>query len=261
MRLNEFQENFKALMLAPRHALSQTPQGFLDHLEGDNIALMDRLGVYHNNIMSSLSDALIATFPTLLSLTGEDFLRSTARAFIMENPPDSGCLQTYGQGFDTFLTQHPSAENFPYLADVARFEIAINDSYYAQDDAPLFPSELAAIQEDRLANTTLLLRKSARLFQSFYPVQDIHNYCKNQGTATLPDMNNLYPRHMLVLRPSLEVLTFSVPEDEHAFLCALENGQTLGDALEKSIIKYPDFDLASFLQKNLTLGTFAKNQT
>lgn len=261
MLLNEFQENFKTLMLGSKQSLSQAPQDFLDHLEGDSTALTDRLGVYHNNIMGSLSDALIATFPTLLALTGENFLRSAARAFIMKNPPQRGCLQTYGQEFDVFIAQLPSADKFPYLADVARFELLVNDSYYAPDDAPLAPADLAAVPEEHLDSTSLSLRTSARLFESHYPIQEIYNYCKHQNKAPLPDMNDLRPRYTLILRPFLDVLVLSLSEDEYAFLSATKESKTLGYSLIGCIEKYPDFNCAAFLQKNLTLGTFAKNQT
>ncbi len=83
-----------------------------------------RFAVYRNNVMMSLIDALADTYPVVQRLVGEDFFRAMARVFAQAKPPRSAVMAYYGRDFAAFIDAFPPAASVPYLADVARLEMA-----------------------------------------------------------------------------------------------------------------------------------------
>ena len=224
--------------------------------EGD-IPLDERLKVYHNNVVGSLSEVLRATFPLLENLVGADFLKSMAREFIFGNPPTSGCLHEYGEGFDGFIKTYEPAKSLPYLPDVATLELALNTAYYASDDVTLAPDYLAQVQPESLSEVVLKLRSSATLISSRYPLEQIRTFCLDADNNPAPDLTKNCTCRLLIVRPDLEVNIISLPEDEFEILLLLHNKVPLGEAVEKVMTAFPAFDFTAFLQKHTTLESFS----
>ena len=258
MLLNEFQEEFKNLMLDDPKALDHPPEKLAAFCEVGEIALPDRLKVYRNNIIGSLTDVMVATFPVLDRLVGREFLELMARSYILENPPEHGCLSLYGDGFDEFIEGFELAKSLPYLPDVARFELALNKAYYAQDDQALNADALAAIAPDNLSEASLKPRYSVQLLRSRYPLTSIRAFCmaeKQDGQLNLDQGGEI----LMVHRPSLDTQTVILDEDEFMMLEHLQTS-SLGEATEKTLKKFPDFDFQAFLQKHIALETFQAHE-
>ncbi len=253
MRNNDFQNTFKGLMLQSKQDLRRHSAPLTAVIHGDNVSATDRLGVYHNNIIGSLCDALCASFPMIENLVGEDFFRQMAKAFIFENPPKNGCLHFYGAGFDGFTKEYAPAADLPYLPDVARFEIAVQHAYYAQDDEAMRADYLAQIPPDLLGECLLELRQSVTLIRSPYPLIALREFYLNNGAP--PDLSLKGDFHIMVYRPELEVIFIKLRPDEYAFLTHLQI-QNLGNALEKTVEDFPCFDFTAFLQRHITLQSF-----
>ena len=162
MLLNEIQGLFKDAMLSHPRVLDNPDSALADLFEEGDIPLPARLKVYRNNIVGSLTDILAATFPLILKLVGKDFFDAMARSFILAHPPKSGCLSHYGDGFDVFIQNFKSAESLPYLSDIARFEMALNDAYYAKDDKALEANALSSITPEDLGEARLAFRDAVR---------------------------------------------------------------------------------------------------
>ncbi|MGS0757134.1 HvfC/BufC family peptide modification chaperone, partial [Roseateles sp. GG27B] len=92
-----------------------------------------RLAVYRNNVVSSLVDALAETFPVVEQLVGSEFFRAMAVLFVRQAPPRSRVLAHYGQAFPSFIADFEPAQGLPYLADMARLEVARVAAYHAAD--------------------------------------------------------------------------------------------------------------------------------
>ena len=65
-------------------------------------------------------------------MVGDDFFAGMARPFIAGSPPAGPVLSEYGTGFADFVARWPAAVGLPYLADVARLEVAATEL----DDRP-----------------------------------------------------------------------------------------------------------------------------
>ena len=247
MRLNKVQENFKNMMLDDPKALDAPPADFAAMFEEGSIPLPARLKVYRNNIVGSLTDLMLATFPTIEKLVGREFLEGMARSFILKHPPAQGCLSTYGAGFAEFIKSFKPAQSLPYLPDMARLEIAMNEAYYAPDDMALSP--------ENLSDTTLFPRSSVHLIASDYPLTAIREFCHSSDSGQAPDIHS-GGETLMVYRPHLESLIVTMPPDDFAMLSALSSGKTLGKATESTLESYPEFDLQGFLARHLKYETF-----
>jgi len=257
MRLNEVQKRFRDTMLDHPKALDDPPEDFAALFDEGGIALPERLKVYRNNIVGSLTDVMIASHPILEKLVGREFLEIMARAFVLENPPAHGCLNMYGAGFDTFIENYELARALPYLPDIARLEIAMNESYYAADDAPLKAEDLSGLAPEKI---NLILRHNVRLLASKYPVDKIRDFCIEDDPDKTMNVDTGGVT-LMVARPNLKVKIVKLASDEYEMLTALEQGTALNKALEAVIRSHENFDFQGFLARHVKLEAFTGLKT
>ena len=257
MPLNKTQKEFKHVMLQALKNIDDCPESLLSLFQSDEISVHDRLKVYHNNIIGSLAEVIRTTYPLLEKLVGEDFLRQMAREFIFIHPPSQGCMHAYGEGFDKFIKTYEPAKSMPYLPDIASFEYAMNDAYYAQDDIAMDADALSKIAPEELGETMLRTRHSLHLLQSEFPILDIRNLCLNDAQDA-PDLENPTPFYGMVYRPGFDVNIVSLEQDEFTLLSKIKDKKSLGSAIENTLESYPNFNFTNFLTKHISLETFSK---
>ena len=136
-------------------------------LPGDPSAVLAALRIHRNTVLAGLASALRLTYPTVAWLTGEDFFDQATALFASRNPPRGACLSDYGDGFADFLENYPPAAGFPYLADVARFDLVIERCAQAQ----AAPDRLVALD----GGIFLALRGSLILLTLEYPADDLRD--------------------------------------------------------------------------------------
>jgi len=253
MQLNEVQSRFKDLMLDHPDALDNPPGDLADVFETGDIALSERLKVYRNNIVGSLTDVMLASFPAIEALVGNAFLERMARSFILAHPPRHGCLSFYGEGFAEFIEAFEPAKSLAYLPDIARLEIAMNASYYGRDDNALPADTLSKIAPEALADVVLNLRHSIQLLESRYPIHDIRDLAMGIEKDVDIEGGGVC---LMIRRPLLDTEIIILEQDEFAMLHALDDGNPLGSAVENVLAAFPDFNFQAFLEKHLFLETF-----
>ena len=261
MRLSETQALFSQVMLNDTGAVSNPDQMLSALFTCDENALPMRLEIYRNNIIGSLTKAIQSTYPLIVILTGEVFAAGMMCSFVQENPPLEACLARYGAGLDCFIEKFAPARSLPYLADIARLEWAMNESFYAPDDSPLSPSDLQNIPHCELADMTFRLRSSVRLLESRWPLLAIREFClkENRDESETLDVDQGGCK-IMVYRPALSVEVASVDPVEYEFLQGIQAGTPLGSIVESALQTHPDFDFQGFLQKLLALETFSSMQ-
>src|SRR5205807_5231062 len=104
-----------------------------------------RLRIYRNHAFATLGAVLEGTFPVVCRLVDKRFFAYAAHEYLREHPPHSRCLVEYGAGFADFLAGFGPCRRLPYLADVARFEWALNIAATVREATPLQAEILAAI--------------------------------------------------------------------------------------------------------------------
>lgn len=212
-----------------------------------------RFAVYRNNVAVSLTEALATRFPVIRRLVGEAFFAPLARLYAETEPPRSPVLAEWGEGFAAFLAAFPPLAAYPYMADVARIEVARGRAFHAADAAPIAPAALATADPGRLR---LALHPSVTLLRLSYPAVSI--WARNQpGGEGLPLASG--PETALILRDAAyQVPVHALSPGDAAFLDALLAGHPLGPAAEAALVAQPDHDPQPLLVLLMRSGAITK---
>ncbi len=199
-----------------------------------------RFGVYRNNVVAGLVNALRLQFPIVEKIVGEDFFAAMARIYAITHPPRSPLLMLYGDTFADHIATFEPASALPYLPDVARLEIARSRAYHAADTEPFDPTRLQGLGPRELRHIRVALHPSAQIIRSRHPMVTI--WAMNSGEAELRAIEDEGPEDALVARPRLEVEVRWLPPGGAAFLQALSAGDALGTAAESAGRDNSQFD-------------------
>ena len=131
-------------------------------IRDDGLDSTARLGIYRNHFFTTLRGLLQGAFPVVCRLVDERFFAYAAHEYVREHPPRSRCLVKYGADFAEFLADFEPCKALPYLADVARFEWALNIAAGVHEAAPLPLTALAEVPTNEAANVMLRLQPSLR---------------------------------------------------------------------------------------------------
>jgi hypothetical protein len=229
----------------------------LDRIAGAGLRPEQRLQVYRNNTLISLTEALKTSFPVVNRLVGEKFFAFAADRFIRSHPPQAPRLAEYGAPFPRFLAGFEPAAGLPYLPDVARLEWAIDEAYHAPDEPALDAAALAEVPAETYPALRLALQASCRFVASPYPVKRI--WLANQPDAA-PETIDLDSGavSLLVMRRGFEVMLIELGAAESEFLAALDAGKPIEAAFVAASAHDPGFDLASALARQFQRGSLAQ---
>lgn len=190
-----------------------------------------RFGVYRNNVVVGLIEALKAAFPAVRRIVGDEFFFGLARAYVAVEPPRSPIILDYGAGLPDFIGGFEPAASLPYLRDVAQIERAWTESYHAPEAEPLAPAALAAIAPELLPDACLVLHPSARVVRSRFPAVTIWRMNVGDGAPAPVDLAQ-GGEDALIARPNAEVEVRRLPPGGAEFIQALANGRSLQTATE-----------------------------
>jgi len=188
----------------------------------------ERFKVYQNNVIASLVDSLYDSLPSLVSLLGATYFRAVAKEFVHFHPPRSPLMAEYGAELPGFLEAFAPLAEMPYLADVARIELARIASFHAADAPTLGADEFAGFNPEQLASASFALHPSLRLVASNYPVFRLwHSQLYN---SSLPDPKDWHGEQVMCLRRNNDVTTLRLQSGCVAFFNALLDGKKLIEA-------------------------------
>jgi hypothetical protein len=242
------QADFAAALLDPALAC---PQGLRVWNGSDPAA---RLAVHRNNVVSSLQGALAETFPVVQELVGVEFFRAMAAVFVRQSPPRSRILAHYGQRFPDFIERFEPAGSVPYLADMARLEMARVRAYHAADATALATEDatLSVTSGDRICELRLVCHPSVSVVRSRHAVLSL--WAAHQDGSDLGAIDLDQPEDTIVLRAGLDVLVLRLPPGGAEFTAALLRGGSLADAGGVAAAAAPSFDLSAVLALLMSRG-------
>lgn len=214
--------------------------------------------VYRNNVMHSLSTALLAQYPAVSALVGTDFSAALARDYIRAFPADNPVLAFYGEHMAAFIKQHHACVSLPWLADVARLEWLCQNALHAADDELLATQDLLQLDTELLGAVNLQLHSSAVLFTSQWPVHDIRNESLQADPQTVA-LDQKQKAQLLIYRKGWDVEVVALQAAPFLLLSALQQGSTLETSwhLVQKQISIPDEELIPILVYLLQLDVFS----
>lgn len=215
------QSGFIAGLLDP---IAATPAGLVNP---DNTAAAKRFDIYRNNVAVGLTDALVAAFPVIHKLVGDDFFRAMAGVFLRKHPPTSPLMMFYGLPMPQFLRRFAPAQSLPYLPDIALLELAMRRAYHAADATALDPQALSTCAPAALLGARLGFAPSVQVLISKYPIHGIYR-ANTTIDAPKPLMK---PEAVLITRPAYDPKIHLISIANAAAATALLAGDTLGQTL------------------------------
>ena len=229
----------------------------IGHIADDAAGARKRLGVYANTVRINHRSALSATYPVVERLVGPDFFSHAAEGFARSHPSRSGNLDDYGVEFPDFLETFAPAACLPYLPDVARLELLVDQLMVAEDDSRVRSVAAPLAAYDVRLDHTLTLTPGCRLLNSGFPIHRIWQVnqpgCEEEGPVDLAEGG----ARLLVRRNGFAIEIVSLKRAEFAFLSAFADGLTLGAAVASALAVDPRFDAAQSLYRRFSDGAVA----
>ena len=209
-------------------------------INGGALNARERLAIYRNNVLASLTDVLAETFPVVCRLVGAPFFTYAAHEFIAGHPPLRPSLSEYGEAFPGFLQEFPPCRGLVYLADTARFEWLLNVARYAADIAPVPGSCLSTTAADDADRLVFQFHPACGYLESVWPVDRIWRANQPESQDVSVDLESGGAR-LEVSRGDDGVVSRALGEAELGFRKSLSCGAPLGIALEEALCACPDF--------------------
>src|SRR5271169_870750 len=215
-------------------------------IQGDGLDPAARVGIYRHHAFGTLGAALQNTFPVVCRLVDKRFFAYATHEYLREHPPHSRCLVEYGADFADFLARFEPCENLPYLADIARFEWALNIAATVREATPLQAETLAAIPAGEAAYVALRLQPSLSYFASPWPIDAIWQANKEDE---VPPIDLTSGGASLEIRRAGEAVVWRrLDPGTFAFRTALADGLVLAAAMAVATLRDPAFDLTAALR-------------
>jgi hypothetical protein len=216
-------------------------------IQGDGLDPAARVGIYRHHAFATLNDALQGTFPVVCRLVDKRFFAYAAHEYLREHPPHSRCLVEYGADFADFLARFAPCEKFPYLADIARFEWALNIAATVREATPLQAETLAEVPAAKAAYVGFRLQPSLSYFVSPWPIDAI--WQANQEDEVPPIDLASGGTSLEIHRAGETVAWRRLDPGSFAFRTALADGLVLAAAMAAATLRDPAFDLTAALQR------------
>lgn len=235
-------------------------------LPGRASSAPDRLAglrAYRANLQAVADRALVAAYPVLTRLLGEETMAALARDLLIHQPPTRGDLAWFGAELAEWIAGVPELVDLPYLADVARLEWAVHRAHTAADPSDA-PPDLQALAGDDPAALRLHFVAGSALVASAWPVLSLWRAHQVPLDAE-PELAGVRAALAAgegcvawVWRRGYRVELAALAAGEQAFHAELSAGGSLGTALAVALDRHPDFSFEHWLTRALREGWLAE---
>ncbi|MBM7074464.1 putative DNA-binding domain-containing protein [Shewanella sp. 202IG2-18] len=208
-QLRELQEGFFDYILEANLAnnnLESHP--FNKHVvEQGNISANTRLVIYANAYYARLRSTIETDHDILAHYLGDDWFEDMVRAYINSKPSKFKSLRQFCEELPEFLATTEPFSDYPQMAEIARFERRLLNSFDAGDTERASFSDLQALPPEQWPETQLRFHPSVQLFTCESNAVEIWQAVKAEQTPPEPDMEN--QRHWLLWRGETRLTEFT----------------------------------------------------
>lgn len=221
------------------------------------------LQAYRANVQAVAERALVAAYPVLARLLGDETMAALARDLLIHHPPTRGDLAWFGAELAAWIANVPELADLPWLADVARLEWAVHRAHTAADP-PDAPPDLQALTGEDPATLQVRFVAGSALIPSAWPVLlmwQAHQVPPDAEPELAPVRAALAAGEgsvAWVWRRGHRVELASLGADEQTFHDELLGGRPLGAALAVTLDRHPDFSFERWLTRALREGWLAE---
>jgi hypothetical protein len=219
------------------------------------------LRAYRANAQAAAQRSLLAAYPVLGRLIGDEAMAALARDLWRVDPPVKGDLAWFGAGLADWLAGLEEFIHLPYLSDVAKLEWAVHSAQVAADPSGS-PLDLQPLAGDPDALQVRFVAGSAA-FASAWPVLRLWqaHQAKDESEPDLAEARAALAAGegdiAWVWRRGHRVEVGALTLVEHEWHQRLLAGDYLGPALSATLAEHPDFSFEHWLTRALREGWLA----
>ena len=239
-QLREIQRSFAGAVLTGDF------EGLGRYVREDGMRKASRIGIYRNNVVTSLTSLLAERFPLTERLVDARFFAFAAERFIADLPPDQPCLDLYGAALAGFLAEFPACADLPYLSDVARLEWKLFCVARAAAPPPIGIESLQRIGADQAMSLRFECDPAVDYLMSPWPVRQIWQTHQEIADPEPVALNSGVNR-IEIRRIGGHLLIRELEPAEFAFRSVLAAGAMLVTAIELAIDQLPEFEFSQSL--------------
>jgi hypothetical protein len=207
-------------------------------IAGDaRLSAVERLDIYAEMYFYRLRDCLAEDFRAVHAVIGPARFHNLVTDYLLVHPSTHPSLRFAGRHLPELLDSHALAAEWPFLADLARFEWAIVDAFDAADAVPLTAKDLESVPAPAWAELRFRLAPSVRLLEARAAVQEVWSQVDRGEKPTAPLET---PITLLVWRSDLRVFHRQVEAAEYAALLRVRDGATFGAICEDAAARGGD---------------------
>jgi hypothetical protein len=235
-------------------ALGESDAALSEWIVANRLSAERRLNVYRNNAQIGFANALQATFPVLVRLSGEDWFNQTALCYQRLHPSRSGDLNAIGSAFTAFLAETLRATEYEYFADVAGLEWVYCDTLNKRAAGPANFEGFDTLSDEDYECLCFLINPTASLIESPYPLFTI--WTSNRPHVECPPIVRLNQgrSHILLIRGADGIDVQELTPHVFALLRAFAGGATVRSGFDSVFEMMGKFDLADALGQLIGRG-------
>jgi hypothetical protein len=181
MSLRELQDLLYRLITAPERAApgqsderGLPPGGVEALVRGDDqLSAIERIGIYADAYFFRLLDCLSEEFPATLAVLEADNFAALARGYLLMYPPTEPSILSAGRYLADFVGNHPFAERWPFIAELARLERAVLDVFHAPDALALDVAALRAVPSEEWPAVKLRTHPAVEIVHCEWRIADV----------------------------------------------------------------------------------------
>jgi hypothetical protein len=195
----------------------------------------EKLQIYRNNFVISLTEALATTYPIVQLLVGNECFMQLARQHVLISPPKEGNVWGYGAGFSHTIRETEAVVSaVPYLPDIALLEWAIDtlirDSQTDNCSAPHYPlNDINQVKVELQPYIQLRSIKNMTPFESDFSVFSVSNAVLTDSFSGVDP--NQAERGVIVYLPLApeKITTHILSDQQYRLLTDIHHNTCLGD--------------------------------
>lgn len=232
-------------------AYDKCADSLLVNISDNGLNVKQRLQIYRNHFLITLTQSLKIIYPATLRLVGENFFTATAHEFIAKILPSHGILQDFGEEFPDFLANFVPAQAINYLSAVAHFEWVCHQTYYAATCSPLDLARFKNISPKDYSMIKFKLHPSHKLLEYSFPVLSIWQMCQQPEVSANTLDSITTGQKILVIRPELTVNMLALSPGEFTLISAFAQGVKFTQACTLALAVEPELQVDLCLHKHL----------
>jgi hypothetical protein len=190
------------------------------------VPIATRLAIYGDGYRSRLIETLQSHYPVLLALLGEESFEVLGQTYVQAHDSSFASIRFYGGELDALLAAHPDYASKPWLAELARFEWAMNAVFDAADALSVEVQELGQVPPENWAGLGFDLHPAVRRLDLAWNAPALWRALTDGLAPPAPAAQEPIP--WLLWRKDLQIFYRQLTALEAEALDAVRQGQSFG---------------------------------